>query len=80
MKRLAYALLVLLFVARFDLWLFADGRLVGGLPIGLAYHAVYCLAAALVLWLLTRYAWPAGLDEAAGAEPADGDELAGGRP
>jgi hypothetical protein len=73
MKRLAYALLVLLFVARFDLWLFDDGRLVAGLPIGLAYHAVYCLAASLVLWLLTRHSWPAGLDDA-----ADADEPAGG--
>ena len=35
----------------------------GFLPIGLAYHGAYCLAVALLMWLLTRLAWPSHLDD-----------------
>ena len=34
----------------------------GFLPVGLAYHGAYCLAVALLMWLLTRLAWPAHLE------------------
>lgn len=61
-RRWLFVLLALLFVARFDLWAFGDATLVLGLPVGLLYHALYCLAAALLLWALARWAWPADLD------------------
>ena len=32
------------------------------LPIGLAYHAAYCLLAAALMWVLTKTAWPEHLD------------------
>ena len=70
------ALLVALFLLHQDVWLWRDGRLVLGLPVGLAYHVAYCLATALVLGRAVRWAWPR---LAEGDEPADG--LAdGGRP
>ena len=48
-----------------DVWLWRDARplVFGFLPIGLAYHAAYRLAVALLLWLLTRLAWPSYLDD-----------------
>ena len=35
-----------------DLWLWNDARLLLGLPVGLAYHLAYCLAAAALMGLL----------------------------
>ena len=62
MRRPLYGLLALFFVLRYDLWLWDDARLFAGLPAGLLFHVAYCLAAALLLGLLVRYAWPAGLE------------------
>ena len=47
-----------------DLWFWrtADPLLFGFLPAGLWYHGFYCLAAALLMWLLTRFAWPHHLE------------------
>jgi hypothetical protein len=70
------ALLVALFLLHQDVWLWRDGRLVLGLPVGLAYHVAYCLATALVLGRAVRWAWPRLVET---NEPAHRDE-AGGRP
>ena len=70
------ALLAALFLLHQDVWLWRDGRLVLGLPVGLAYHVAYCLAAALVLGRAVRWAWPR---LAVPDEPAGPGE-AGGRP
>ena len=51
-------LLVALFVLHQDSWLWNDARLVLGLPVGLAYHVVFCLAATLVLTIAVRWSWP----------------------
>jgi hypothetical protein len=47
-----------------DVWLWRAPRplVFGVLPPGLAYHAAYCLAAAALMWWLTKVAWPAHLD------------------
>lgn len=65
------ALLVTLFLLHQDVWLWRDGRLVLGLPVGLAYHVGYCLAVALVLGRAVRWAWPRLLEP---AEPAGSGE------
>jgi hypothetical protein len=45
--------LVAFFLLRDDFWLADDPRLLLGLPVGLLYHASYCLAAsALMAWLI----------------------------
>ena len=36
----------------------------GFLPVGLWYHALYCVAASILLWLFVRFAWPKELDVA----------------
>ena len=42
-----------------DFWLWDDATLVFGfMPIGLAYHTAYCIVAAGLWYLATKYAWP----------------------
>ncbi len=54
----------------FWFWRQADPLILGFIPIGLSYHALYSLAAAGLMWLLVRHCWPGHLDEAAeGTEP-----------
>lgn len=61
----------LLFVLHQDFWWWADDTLVlGFMPVGLAWHAGFSIAAAL-LWLAAlKFAWPAEIEEWASA-PAD---------
>ncbi len=53
-----FAALAILFLLRYDFWQWSDARLVLGLPIGLLYHAVFCIAASLLLTALVTWAWP----------------------
>ena len=59
-----------LYLLHQDVWFWREARPLafGFLPIGLAYHAVFCLAVAVLMWGLTRHAWPAHLEQA-----SDGD-------
>lgn len=57
-----------------DIWLWNDGRfLFGFLPAGLAYHAGYSLATAVLWALAIRHAWPGGLEEAGTSLDDHGD-------
>lgn len=58
------AAIVALYALHQDLWFWRSARplLFGVLPPGLAYHAAYCVASALLLWALTRFAWPSHLE------------------
>ena len=57
--------IAVLYALHQDLWFWrtAHPLVFGFLPIGLAYHGVYCVAAAVLMWVLTRVAWPHHLDE-----------------
>lgn len=58
-RRVVYLLLLLLALLHQDFWYWDDATLVFGfLPIGLAYHALYSLLAALLWWMALNYAWP----------------------
>lgn len=58
-----YLALALLVALHHDFWLWTEPRLVLGLPAGLLYHALYCVAAAALMALAVRRAWPPpGLD------------------
>ena len=46
----------------FWFWRTAQPLVFGFVPVGLFYHACYTVAAALFMWLLVRYAWPAHLE------------------
>jgi len=62
---LLVVLVVLLYALHQDFWFWrtAHPLLFGFLPIGLFYQACYSIAAALVMWLLVKYAWPSHLEE-----------------
>jgi hypothetical protein len=65
MKRASLIFLtVLLYVLHQDVWLWRSARplVFGFLPVGLFYHAVYTVAATLLLWLLVAQAWPSRLE------------------
>ncbi|MEO6212230.1 MAG: DUF3311 domain-containing protein [Vicinamibacterales bacterium] len=66
MNKLLPALAVAtLYVLHQDVWFWREARplVFGFLPIGLAWHAGYCVAVALLMWWLTRVAWPAHLED-----------------
>lgn len=69
-RALLYVALILIFLLHNDLWLWDDGRFVLGLPVGLTYHVLYCLVAALIMTLLVRFAWP----ETLGGDPDRGSD------
>ena len=71
-RTLFFLALGVFFVARIDLWLWTDDRLVLGLPVGLTFHVLFCLATVVLMSLLVRYAWPTKL----AAEASDSDETA----
>jgi hypothetical protein len=64
MRPLVYAALALLFLLHTDFWLWNDGRLILGLPVGLGYHLLWTAAVVGVLWLAVRHAWPEDLEAA----------------
>ena len=53
------AVVVALYLAHQDVWFWRDIHpiVLGILPIGLAYHVLYSIVVAGVMWLLVRYAW-----------------------
>ena len=59
-----FVLIAAVYLLHQDVWFWRDARplVFGFLPIGLAYHGAYCLTVALLMWLLTRHAWPAELE------------------
>jgi|RhiMetdeSRZDD1v2_1073273.scaffolds.fasta_scaffold01500_4 hypothetical protein len=60
------AAIAALYVLHQDIWFWrsATPLVFGFLPIGLAYHGAYCIAASALMWALTRLAWPAHLESA----------------
>ena len=68
MKRILLILCVLvLYLLHQDYWNWnkALPLVFGFLPIGLFYHVSYSLVAALLMWLLVTFAWPAHLENPA---------------
>ena len=65
MKRilLVIAVLVLYFLHQ-DFWFWRSARLVFGfVPIGLFYQGCFSVAAAFLMWLLVKFAWPHHLEQ-----------------
>lgn len=71
-KKLVYLALIVLTVIHQDFWWWDDPTLVlGFLPIGLAYHAAYSVAAAALWWTALRVAWPSEVEAFADAQDTD---------
>ena len=78
-KTLVLGLFILLFIAHQDFWLWADDTLVlGFMPIGLAYHALFSVACSC-LWALACFkAWPEAVERWADEEaPQKGEQVEG---
>jgi hypothetical protein len=74
MNRLLLAAVVTaLYVLHQDVWFWREARplVFGFLPVGLAYHGLYCVAVSLLMWTLTRIAWPAHLESSPENETRD---------
>lgn len=66
LKTLALAIAIAaLYALHQDIWFWRSARplVFGFLPVGLAYHGAYCVAAALLMWTLTKVAWPHHLEQ-----------------
>ena len=77
MKRVLLVLAVAaLYVLHQDIWFWRTPYPVFGIiPMGLFYHGCFSVAAALLMWLLVRHAWPGHLEqEVEGAGREGGDE------
>jgi hypothetical protein len=63
-KALLVLMVIIVYVLHQDFWnwLKTDPLLFGMLPIGLAYHAVYSVLAAIMMAILVRFAWPRHLE------------------
>ena len=77
-KLIIWIIFVALFVLHQDFWFWDDRTLVFGfLPVGLAYHAGFSIAAALLWAAAVKWAWPSEIEAWADVpdEPvqADGD-------
>jgi hypothetical protein len=77
-KPLVLGFFLVLFLAHQDFWLWDDGTLVMGfMPIGLAYHALFSVACSC-LWALACFkAWPEQLEQWANKETALEDKPEG---
>jgi len=55
---------VALYALHQDFWYWRTARplVFGFVPIGLFYQACFSVAAALLMWLLVKYAWPSHLE------------------
>jgi hypothetical protein len=60
-----FLLVAAVYVAHQDYWNWkvAEPMLFGFLPVGLAYHAGYSIAAAAMMAILVKFAWPKKLEE-----------------
>ncbi len=74
MARLIWLMVVVLAVLHQDVWNWDSKALVMGfIPVGLAYHALYSVAAALMWMAALRWAWPSGVEAWANETGEDGE-------
>ena len=76
MARILVAVAVVaLYILHQDIWFWrtAHPLVFGFIPIGLFYHACFCVAASLVMWLLVKYTWPAHLEQEVEQHPSQED-------
>ena len=73
-RLLLVALVAALYALHQDFWFWREARplVFGFLPVGLAYHGLYCVAVSLLMWTLTRVAWPAHLEGSTTETTRDG--------
>ena len=81
MKRiLLFVAVIVLYCLHQDFWFWrtAHPLVFGFVPIGLFYQGCFSVAAALLMWLLVKFAWPAHLEREV-AQPETETENGEGR-
>ncbi|RCS49330.1 DUF3311 domain-containing protein [Bremerella cremea] len=74
MRYVVWLLVVALIILRQDLWLWNNGTLVWGfMPITLLWQAGISIAASIVWFLATIFAWPTDLIEEVQRESEEGE-------
>ena len=65
MKRVVFALILLLAVLHQDFWSWDDSETLwfGFMPVGLGYHALISITAAALWALAIRFCWPHDVDD-----------------
>lgn len=64
MKKVVWGLVLLLVILHHDIWNWNNDKLVFGfMPITLAYHAGISVAASVVWFMATKFAWPTDLED-----------------
>lgn len=74
MKKVLLTLLVVtVYLLHQDCWNWRkyEPLVFGFVPIGLAYHAGFSILAAVMMWVLVKFAWPKDLEDEV-AHPKDG--------
>ena len=62
-KKFIWVVFVLLFILHQDAWWWDEASLVlGFMPVGLAFHAGFSIACAILGWAAIKYAWPHELE------------------
>jgi Protein of unknown function (DUF3311) len=76
MKKLVYAMIVLLALAHQDFWWWdrIDPLVFGFIPIGLAYQAGVSIAAATLWAMAVKFCWPKGLEGETDASSTTGGD------
>ena len=77
-KKLLVVVVAILYILHQDIWFWRTPYIwgvmpLGFVPIGLFYHACFSVAAAFVMWLLVKYAWPSHLEREVEQGPAKED-------
>jgi hypothetical protein len=71
-RKWIYPLVILLALLHQDFWLWDNPHLAFGfMPVGLAYHMFFSIAAALTWALAVRFAWPKLIEEDESAIPEE---------
>ncbi len=76
MKRFLLLLAVVaVYALHQDFWFWRTARplVFGFMPIGLFYHAAFSVLAALLMWLLVKFAWPSHLEREVEQKPSQED-------
>jgi hypothetical protein len=69
-KVLVFLAVPVLYLLHQDFWNWDNRSIALGMPIGLTYQVLYCVAASLLMFCLVRFAWPAHLEvEASDMKP-----------
>ena len=58
MRALLFLGVSALFLLHNDVWLWERSERFLGLPVGLSYHVLYCVAVVGMMAVLVRFAWP----------------------